>query len=113
MGGRHAMLQNRLHITQDFILTIVRLPVSWRPYALYDVPVSGEILSRTPVASYEEAHDDLLRCNRHALKTGSRVWAVIERAGSPLWQSVFAGYRKRKQHSKKKNQIQNQQDQIG
>ena len=85
--GRLIMLQNRLQITQDFVLTIVRLPASWRPYALYDVPVSGDILSRTPIASYEEAHDDLLRCNRHALKTGSRVWAVIERAGSPLWQS--------------------------
>lgn len=81
------MLDQRVHMQQDFILTLFRLPDSWRPYAIYDVPPSGEILSRTRVASFEEAHDDLLRCNRLALKGKSRVWAVIDRAKVFPWMS--------------------------
>lgn len=76
---------NRIFRNQpDFLLVIVRRPRGWRPSSLEDVPDGAAAVSRTPVASYGEARDDLLRCNRLAMQTNSRLWAVIECPGADL-----------------------------
>ena len=77
--------KNRILLNQpDYLFVLVRRPADWRPKTLEDVPPSGEPLSRTPVASYAEALDDLLRSNRLALKSRSLVWATIESPGADL-----------------------------
>ena len=74
------MFNNRLNVQSDFIFSIVRVPKSWKPEAVYDVPASGKIISQMPVASFDEALDDLMRCNELAMKKGLREWAVIQTA---------------------------------
>lgn len=64
----------------DYYLLIVRKPKGWRPKNYFEVPPSGEIVSKQVVASYSEAHDDLARCNRLALAHSLDVWAVIQSA---------------------------------
>lgn len=64
----------------DYYLLIVRKPKGWRPKNYFEVPPSGEIVSKQVVASYSEAHDDLVRCNRLALAHSLDVWAVIQSA---------------------------------
>ena len=76
------MFNNRRNVQPDFIFSIVRVPRSWKPEAVYDVPPSGKIISQMPVASFDEAHDDLVRCNGIALRRGLREWAMIETAGA-------------------------------
>ena len=34
------------------------------------------------VASFDEAYDDLIRCNQIAIRKGLREWAMIETAGA-------------------------------
>ena len=74
------MAINRINYQTDFILSIVRVSENWKPNDVYDVPSSGELLSQTPVASFDEAHDDLVRCNALALKYSWNEWAVIQTA---------------------------------
>jgi hypothetical protein len=66
----------------DHILTLVEKPMGWKPRNYFEKPRQAVILSRQPVASYEEAHDDLVRCNRLALRHSLSQWAIIETAGA-------------------------------
>ncbi len=79
-GGGKTMFYNRLNVQPDFIFSLVRVPQSWKPESVYDVPPSGKIISQMHVASFDEALDDLLRCNELAMKKGLRDWAVIQTA---------------------------------
>ncbi|MFT5304217.1 MAG: hypothetical protein ACI87E_003310 [Mariniblastus sp.] len=75
------MSENRLTSSKpDFVLTIVRKPEHWRPRNYFDKPPHGKVLSKSLIASYEEAHDDLVRCNRLALYESLDTWAVIQSA---------------------------------
>ena len=75
------MSENRLRASQpDFVLTIIRQPENWRPRNYFDEPPHGRVVSQSLVASYEEAHDDLVRCNRLALHQSLDTWAVIQSA---------------------------------
>ena len=79
------MSEKRIFLPQpDYLLTLVRRPANWLPQSLQDVPPHGELLSSTPVASYAEAHDDLVRCNRLALRSKQLVWATIEAPSAEL-----------------------------
>jgi len=64
----------------DFFLVVVKKPEGWRPKNHFEVPLYGEVISRAVVASYSEAHDDLVRCNRISLQQGLDTWAIIEEA---------------------------------
>ena len=73
------MSENRLTSTKpDFVFTIIRKPEGWRPRNYFDKPPYGRVLSKSLVANYEEAHDDLVRCNRLALHQSLDTWAVIQ-----------------------------------
>jgi len=75
------MSTNRLSSSQpDFILTVVRRPENFRPRNYFDKPQTGIVVSRSRCASYEEAHDDLVRCNRLSMYQSLDTWAVIETA---------------------------------
>jgi hypothetical protein len=77
------MSENRLTSSQsDFVLTIIRKPENWRPRNYFDKPPYGRVLSKSLVASYEEAHDDLVWCNRLALYQSLDTWAVIQPGAS-------------------------------
>jgi len=76
MRSRKTSIQYR----PDHFLVIIRKPSSWLPKNYFEVPPRGEIVSRQVVASYSEAHDDLVRCNRIAMAHSLDVWAVIETA---------------------------------
>ena len=71
---------NRINFQPDFIFSIVRVSAEWKPSDIYDVPPAGELLTQTTVASFDEAHEDLVRCNRLALKYNWQEWAVIQTA---------------------------------
>lgn len=66
----------------DYYLFLIKKPDGWRPKNHFEVPPHGEVISRFVVASYSEAHDDLVRCNRISLQQGLDTWAVIEEAPS-------------------------------
>ena len=68
------------HFRPDYYLVLVKKPDGWRPKNHFEVPVYGHVISRDVVASYPEAHDDLVRCNRLSLQQGLDTWAVIEEA---------------------------------
>ena len=51
----------------DYLLSIVRRPPDWHPAKLDSVPPKPEVLKSYRVASFAEALDDVLRCNRHAV----------------------------------------------
>ena len=72
------------HGQPDYLFLIVRTPKGWRPKNYFDVPVNYEILSTTFVASYAEAHDDLKRCNRHALQNSIGQWAIVQAVEAEL-----------------------------
>ncbi len=75
------MPENRTTSSQpDFVFTIIRKPENWRPRNYFDKPPHGLVLSKSLVASYEEAHDDLVRCNQLALHRSLDSWAVIQTA---------------------------------
>jgi len=72
------MTQSRLNRSgPDFIFAVLRKPANWRPRNYFDKPAEGEIVSKSLVASYEEAHDDLVRYNRLSLHQSLDTWAVI------------------------------------
>ncbi len=78
-------IKNRISQTQpDYLFLIVRKPKGWKPRNYFDVPPSGTIVSRVLVASYPEAHDDLVRCNRLSLQNSLETWAVIQSPSSEL-----------------------------
>lgn len=62
---------------RDYMLAIVRRPAGWRPKAVDDAPPAGDIVQQDPVASYAEAHDDVVRCNQYALGQELDLWAVV------------------------------------
>lgn len=68
------------HYRRDFYLVLVKKPDGWRPKNHFEVPIYGQVISRSVVASYAEAYDDLVRCNRLSLQQGLDTWAVIEEA---------------------------------
>ena len=73
------MSNNRMTEGQpDYVFLIVRKPEGWRPRNYFDIPPRGEVVSKTYVASYDEAHDDLQRCNRLSLHHGLDTWAVVQ-----------------------------------
>jgi hypothetical protein len=74
---------NRLaHSQPDYLLLIVRQPEGWRPRRHDDVPPISHVLSVSQVASYEEAQDDLLRCNQLASRHHLKQWAIIHAPNS-------------------------------
>ena len=74
---------NRLACAQpDYLLLIVRHPEGWRPHRLDDVPPVSTVLSVSHVAGYDEARDDLLRCNRLATQRRLKQWAIIHAPGA-------------------------------
>ena len=79
------MSHNRLTQGQpDYVFLIVRKPAGWRPRNYFDSPPQGEIVSKTYVASYAEAHDDLQRCNRLSLHNSLDTWAVVHAVEAEL-----------------------------
>ena len=79
------MSRNRLTDGQpDYIFLIIQKPNGWRPRNYFDVPPSGKVVSKTYVASYEEAHDDLQRCNRLSLHHSLDTWAVVQAVEAEL-----------------------------
>ncbi|MFK7765700.1 MAG: hypothetical protein AB8B55_00560 [Mariniblastus sp.] len=76
---------NRIsHNQPDYVFVVVKKPKGWRPRNYFDVPPSGKVVSQALVASYPEAHDDLVRCNRHSLQNSLDTWAVIQHSESGL-----------------------------
>jgi len=72
----------RSNYQPDFIFSIVRVPKNWKPKNVFDVPPNAKVVSRMPVASFDEAHEDLIRCNQIAIRHGLCAWALIETAGA-------------------------------
>jgi hypothetical protein len=68
----------------DYIFVVVKKPTNWRPRNYFDVPPNGIVVSKSPVASYPEAHDDLVRCNRLSLRNSLDTWAVIQSVDASL-----------------------------
>ena len=78
-------IKNRIATMQpDYLLKIVRRPKGWQPRQLHDIPPASEVLSVDHVASYQEARDDLLRCNRLSLEERLDRWAILESSGGDL-----------------------------
>ena len=76
---------NRIFRVQaDYLLIIVQRPAGWKPKRLDDIPPAGEVLSVAHVASFAEARDDVLRCNRIAMRENLPRWAVVQSAGGEL-----------------------------
>ena len=62
----------------DYLLSIVRRPPNWLPTRLDSVPPKLEVLKSYRVASFAEALDDVLRCNRHAIDYSLETWAIVQ-----------------------------------
>lgn len=78
-------VKNRLqHLHADYLFAIVQPPLGWNPSSLDEVPAGAKVLSQEPVASYEEAFDDLVRCNKLAVKQRLEQWAVVFHPGSDI-----------------------------
>ena len=78
-------IKNRISGTQaDYLFMIVRRPPGWQPESPIDIPPRGEVLSVDYVASFEEARDDLIRCNQLALMKNLDKWAVVQSGGGEL-----------------------------
>ena len=78
-------VKNRLTQNQaDYILAICRRPSGWQPKSIEDAPADPVVLEIAYVASFEEAHDDMLRCNQYSLRQSLDRWAVIIHPGSQI-----------------------------
>ena len=78
-------IKNRItNARNDYLFKIVRRPEGWQPETVEDIPPAGEVLSVDYVASFEEARDDLLRCNSLSLEKNLDKWAVVQSAGGEL-----------------------------
>ena len=76
---------NRLMQNQpDYIFAMIRTPPDWTPGGVDDVPPGGEVLTVDHVASFEEAHDDLVRSNKLAMERKLNKWAVIQSPGGEI-----------------------------
>ena len=76
---------NRIAVPQaDYLFMIVRHPPDWKPSAPDDVPPAGKVLSVDHVASYAEAQEDMIRCNRLALRQKLEKWAVVQSGAGSL-----------------------------
>ncbi len=62
----------------DYLLSIVEKPNNWTPESLLATPPVLKTLRSFPVASYSEALDDVLRCNRYSLELNLRYWAIVQ-----------------------------------
>ena len=62
----------------DYLLSIVKRPSNWLPTRLDSVPSNPEVLKSYRVASFAEALDDVLRCNRHAVDHSLDTWAIVQ-----------------------------------
>lgn len=79
------LTRNRIFLQQsDYVLELVQTPSSWTPAHPLSIPPRGEVISRYYVASFQEAYDDLVRCNRVAMRHGLNQWAVIHATGGDL-----------------------------
>ena len=77
-------MPGRFTFQRDYILTILKIRSEWQPENVYDIPRAGQIVSQTRVASFEEAHEDLIRCNRIALDFKLDEWAIIQTSKAEL-----------------------------
>ncbi len=75
-------MSSRFNFHRDLMFLLVRAPADWKPTEIYDVPPAGKLLSKMPVASFDEAHEDLIRSNSVAMRLGQREWALIQWARS-------------------------------
>ena len=79
------MARNRIaQLHADYLLAIVRKPSGWLPPSIEAIPPGAEIIREDCVASYAEAFDDMIRCNRLATRQGLDQWAVILSPGADL-----------------------------
>jgi hypothetical protein len=75
-------VKNRIAGAQaDYLFMIMQRPRGWRPTQPEEIPPGGKVLSVDHVASLDEALDDLIRCNKLALKHDLKRWAVIQSGG--------------------------------
>ena len=79
------MITNRIaNVQADYVLMIVCKPPQWQPTQIDDVPPSGEFVCKDYVASFEEAFDDLVRCNKLSIERKLDTWAVIQSPGGTI-----------------------------
>ena len=77
--------KHRIALLQaDYLFMIVRRPTGWEPSKPDDTPPEGAVLSVDYVASYDEAREDMLRCNQLAMRQGLDKWAVVQSPGGDL-----------------------------
>ncbi len=74
------MQSGRFQFQPDFVFTLVKVPADWEPQSIDDLPTRGEVVSQMRVASFEEAYEDLLRCNRFSMDRSLGVWAIVQTA---------------------------------
>ena len=78
-------IKNRITTARtDYLFKIVRRPQGWQPGTVDDIPPGGEVLSVDYVASFDEARDDMLRCNGLSLEKNLDKWAVVQSAAGEL-----------------------------
>jgi len=79
------MIKNRIaNLQPDYIFAIIDKPEGWEPKRIDEIPPEGKIVVKEYVASYEEALDDLVRCNKLSLARGLDTWAMVLSPGGGL-----------------------------
>ncbi len=78
------MFSNRRNYQPDFLFMVLKVPHDWRPNEICDIPPEFEVISSDPVASFDEACDDLVRCNVIAKEYDLAQWAVIQTARAEI-----------------------------
>ena len=74
------MKRKRFVFHPDYLFSIMQVPDNWSPVDIYAIPPTGKVLRTERVASFDEAHEDLIRSNSLALEKDLKVWAMIETA---------------------------------
>lgn len=78
-------INNRIAGLQaDFLFMIVKRPRGWRPQSPLETPPVVEPLSVDYVASFDEAREEMIRCNTLAIKHNLAKWAVVESVGGNI-----------------------------
>ena len=72
----------------DYKLLIVKRPKNWRPRNHFEAPIKSVIVKEFDVASYEEAQEDVVRCNELSLSQDLSLWAVIQSPKTVLQNQV-------------------------
>ena len=81
MPNQNNDLTPRFCILQpDYLLYIVLKPRDWRPNSLTAIPPFPIILRSYRIASFDEAIDDVLKCNRHSMEHSLDTWAIVQSA---------------------------------